>query len=319
MIEKEIQIDTMTKEDRYPEAFGAARQFVENGLGKPAGTLRILSFGCSTGEELSTLSRYFPGAQLFGCDIKPEVVAAAQARLGDKATVFVSSEVLLNAHGPFDLIFAMSVFCVHGDGRKDILQVLPFSRFEESLNQLVRHGTSDLLLVMNNTSYFIQETNLWSEFCEIRHPDILENSFVDRYSRDHRLLAQRHQAKNWGFYRARPDAGPIPDSYFANALFFRRAGDAGKELTMSRRRLALPAGCDAFQTVVHTARPDQPNELDFPMILTDESFRHDGKVIVRRTSSRRSLREPGAMYQHAQYEWASKEPLAVPTLDWPVS
>jgi hypothetical protein len=50
--------------DRYPEIFAAAAAAAPNAR-------RILSFGCSTGEECVTLANYFPNAQIVGTDINP--------------------------------------------------------------------------------------------------------------------------------------------------------------------------------------------------------------------------------------------------------
>ena len=50
--------------NRYPEIFAAAAAAAPNAQ-------RILSFGCSTGEECVTLANYFPGAQIVGTDINP--------------------------------------------------------------------------------------------------------------------------------------------------------------------------------------------------------------------------------------------------------
>src|SRR4051812_13585169 len=55
------QTTPYTEEDRYPELMGLAAKL------RP-GAKRILSFGCATGEELLTLRRYFPSAELVGAE-----------------------------------------------------------------------------------------------------------------------------------------------------------------------------------------------------------------------------------------------------------
>jgi chemotaxis methyl-accepting protein methylase len=48
-----------TAPNRYPEIFAAA-------VAAAAAARRILSFGCSTGEECVSLAEYFPKAEIIG-------------------------------------------------------------------------------------------------------------------------------------------------------------------------------------------------------------------------------------------------------------
>src|ERR1700730_17895603 len=65
-----------TLPDRYPWLFRfAAAELAERQ--HP----RILSFGCSRGEEPFTLRRYFPTAQINGIDVDPRNIAACEARV----------------------------------------------------------------------------------------------------------------------------------------------------------------------------------------------------------------------------------------------
>ncbi len=58
-----------TRYDRYPEIFRTAR------LAAGPQPLRILSFGCSTGEEPRTLAeKYFATSQILGVDVAPDVL-----------------------------------------------------------------------------------------------------------------------------------------------------------------------------------------------------------------------------------------------------
>lgn len=71
--------------------------------------LNVLSFGCSTGEELLSLRALLPGASLFGCDVDWHSLQKARALLGGSATVFLSDDATLRAHGPYDIIVCNSV------------------------------------------------------------------------------------------------------------------------------------------------------------------------------------------------------------------
>ena len=53
-----------TSEDRYPVLFDLASKLAPDAE-------RILSFGCSTGEELQAIRRRFPDAEIVGAEINP--------------------------------------------------------------------------------------------------------------------------------------------------------------------------------------------------------------------------------------------------------
>ena len=103
-----FQIGGDTREDRYPEIFA----FVRDGLGAE-GPVRLLSFGCSTGEEVFTLRRYFPRAAIDGIDINPYRIRACHARMRgapDAGLRFMAAGS--TAHLPdasYDAIFCLAV------------------------------------------------------------------------------------------------------------------------------------------------------------------------------------------------------------------
>src|SRR5687767_9417567 len=72
------QTTVLTSMDRYPTVFSACRHlFAEQK------EIRILSFGCSSGEEVLTLRQYFPHAYITGADINPRSLALCRKHLVD--------------------------------------------------------------------------------------------------------------------------------------------------------------------------------------------------------------------------------------------
>jgi hypothetical protein len=71
----EFQPYYYTLPDRYPWLFGFAATRIGS---RP--NLRILSFGCSRGEEVFSLRKYFPSAAVKGIDINPRNIARCLAR-----------------------------------------------------------------------------------------------------------------------------------------------------------------------------------------------------------------------------------------------
>jgi hypothetical protein len=62
----QIQADQATSLNRYPDVFTAVKQFTEKHMVIHP---KILSFGCSTGQEPVTLAtEYFPNSEIVGLD-----------------------------------------------------------------------------------------------------------------------------------------------------------------------------------------------------------------------------------------------------------
>ncbi|HXU94722.1 MAG TPA: class I SAM-dependent methyltransferase [Gallionella sp.] len=129
-----------TSFDRHPAIFS----FVRDALADD-GTLRILSYGCSTGEEVFTLRKYFPMAEIAGIDINPRSIAACrrkQTRSGDARLRFIHAAT---PHGEpaaaYDAVFCLSVLR-HGElGARQPASsghLIRFSDFEEIVQALCR-------------------------------------------------------------------------------------------------------------------------------------------------------------------------------------
>jgi SAM-dependent methyltransferase len=125
--------------DRHPTLFGYARDQL-GALDKP----RILSFGCSTGEEPLSLALYLPSAQINAVDINPHSIAIARKLIGRQGTANIDIE--LAATPPdhpeyYDAVFCLSVLR-HGDldanRPLDCSRVLPFARFAQTVGMLDR-------------------------------------------------------------------------------------------------------------------------------------------------------------------------------------
>jgi SAM-dependent methyltransferase len=155
-----------TEEDRYPAVFA----FVARELGRGAGG-RILSFGCSTGEEVFTLRRYHPEARITGLDISAERIATCRARLaargGDPGIAFaVASDARDRERGAYDAIFAMAVFR-HGrlGARPDTCgHVIRFADFAATVGDLARCLRPGGFFAIRNANFRFADTPAAAEF-----------------------------------------------------------------------------------------------------------------------------------------------------------
>jgi hypothetical protein len=101
-----FQAATFTQPDRFPELFAECRRRME-AIPEP----RILSFGCSVGDEIGTLLAYIPKVRIVGVDINPWCLRQCSRRGFDSRVRLVhrlSPEFLEIAQ--LDCIFCLAVF-----------------------------------------------------------------------------------------------------------------------------------------------------------------------------------------------------------------
>jgi len=147
----------VTRPDRYPLLFGAVRDL----LGERAQS--VLSFGCSSGEEVVSLRSYFPTARITGAEINKAMLARCRALPADPNTSFIhSTRDGIAAQGPYDAIFCMAVLQrrphqVESSGLTDLSRHYPFARFAEEIGFLASQLAPDGLLVVEHTQYRVED------------------------------------------------------------------------------------------------------------------------------------------------------------------
>ena len=144
------QVSKRTWTDRYPEIFAQCQTLM-----KPK---KILSFGCSTGEECASLDLYFPDATIYGADINDDALAEAQDKF-PKFTFLQSYYENLAAYGPYDAIFAMNVLHRGTQGAEMLPPYLPCD-FQEQIDQLVSLLVSGGHLVTYKAAYPVEHSDI---------------------------------------------------------------------------------------------------------------------------------------------------------------
>ena len=182
---RRIQTHPHTAIDRYPDVFKGCAEFVRCQGWDRMEDFRILSFGSSTGEEGHTLSTYFPNASVLGVDVDAESIRKAIKNFGSSRVRFEkSSSKTLDANGPFEMIFCMSVLCHWPEAKKmdDISSVFPFARFEESLHLLNAHLKPGGLLVIYNSNYCFKDSSLYRLYQPVVSDCVTGSGFVHKFS-----------------------------------------------------------------------------------------------------------------------------------------
>lgn len=168
-----IQTRHSTSPDRYPETFAEVARLVA-AWEEPE--LRILSFGCSKGDECLTLAeRYFtePGHQIVGTDINPKILLwAMQNNAHERVSYVTSSHPRFAKMGQFDVIFAMAVLCAHTDSdtARTAPVALSFDRFSAICAELDERLSPGGMLVIANANYRFTDTPLSARYDAIADP-----------------------------------------------------------------------------------------------------------------------------------------------------
>jgi SAM-dependent methyltransferase len=156
------QVPNATSVDRYPELFSLLADRLAN-KSQP----RILSFGCSTGEEVGTLLAYIPDAKIVGVDINRWNIGIARSSYSsDNAQFFTRLDQIPDAV-QFDAIVCMAVLQHQENTRPTIVDssaTYPFDRFEKQvvrLDSLLRPGGT---LIIEYANYRFEDTQVFSSY-----------------------------------------------------------------------------------------------------------------------------------------------------------
>ncbi len=155
-----------TVPNRYPVIFRLAAEAV-SGTVAP----RILSFGCSVGDELFSLRSYFPDAFITGIDINRWNVALCRIRLARardrRLRVAVGSSTVNEAAESYDAIFCMAVLrhgALGADGVERSDPLLSFADFARQTSDFARCLRPGGLLVLRHSNFRFSDTPASAEF-----------------------------------------------------------------------------------------------------------------------------------------------------------
>ncbi len=226
---KHFQGETFTVEDRYPELFAQCRERLADRPG-----VRILSYGCATGEEVFTLARYLPQAEIVGVDINPwclkECARKNTSVVSRRANDIDSGALLQNDDGQrsmqlrdelltrdpserirflhrmspefagavgFDAVFCMAVFqrTEHRTaGAEPADTGFTFERFEDEMKMLDKKLKAGGLLFLDECDFSFEQTEVAAGY---RPLEFAGNRALRRrplFGRDNRRMASEHDS-----------------------------------------------------------------------------------------------------------------------------
>lgn len=149
---------TLSWPDRYPRLFAEVAELLGD-VARP----KLLSFGCSAGEEVQSLKRMIPGARIVGLEInRAKLRACLKLPPDPDVSFFLSTPEAVAAHGPYDAVFCMAVLTrrPHEVERRklaNIARLYPHERFRDQLRILVRALEPGGLLVVEHSLYLVED------------------------------------------------------------------------------------------------------------------------------------------------------------------
>jgi len=174
------QVSGRTQMNRYPAIFEAARDY----FGASA-SIRILSFGCSTGEEVLTLREYFPAATIIGSEINRELLRICRGRAVDERIEFIgAAKEGIDRRAPFDAIFCNAVLQrdpqrVTRNRVTSLRKVYPFEKFDQQIAAFDSWLRPGGMLVVHKTHYLLADTGVSCRFRVLS----LGEPLLDRYAK----------------------------------------------------------------------------------------------------------------------------------------
>lgn len=150
------QWSNYTCEDRYPELFAICKEFF-----KDRENVKILSFGCSTGEEVYSIHSYLPKAAIIGADINPYNLRQCKKKKPPKNVGFMHtfSEEYRQSKD-FDAIFCLVVLLNVKNRKANVATEFTFQQFEKQLSELDEKLKTGGLLFIDRTDFDFMHTSI---------------------------------------------------------------------------------------------------------------------------------------------------------------
>ena len=192
-----LQSASTTELNRHPDIFNELKSRYSQEK------IRILSFGCSTGEECKSLSEYIPEAQIVGIDINTKSIESAKSNFANEQMKFMVKEPSgLTSLGKFDVIVAISVLCKHPEAEliNDISSIFPFEKYESIVSDLDQLLTKGGLLFIRSSNFCFKDTSLSEQYEVVswnqRSPELfpkfdLNNKRMEMYEEREELFIKK--------------------------------------------------------------------------------------------------------------------------------
>jgi len=184
----QYQVENNTTLFRNQSLFENMRSLLQASTFPGGARPKILSFGCSTGQEAVTLKFYFPDCDIYACDINETVLEVAKRNFGHLGIhFFMSTEGSISENGPYDAIFAFSTLC-QTTAPEAVELKFNFTAYCSTLEMFSDNLADNGYLVIYNSSYLFSDSTIAASFQSVRPGNIWENGFVPKFDKHDKWL-----------------------------------------------------------------------------------------------------------------------------------
>lgn len=189
--DRHYQGTTYTRLNRFPVLFSQCELVLKH-ITKP----QIISFGCSSGEEVFTLAQYMPCAKITGVDINKWCLKQCNKKSTNKNLFFINRiSQEYDRLNSVDAIFCLAVFQRAENRINNFIKIdkgLTFQKFEEEMSILDKKLKVGGLLFIDHCDFSFEDTYIASNYISFE----FENSkrFRDRplYGKNNEIISMQH-------------------------------------------------------------------------------------------------------------------------------
>ena len=233
---------------------------------------KILSFGCSIGDEVGSIRAFFPDAKIFGCESDPRLLEISRLTFQhDRDLTFFSSTFEdIAAHGPYDLIVASAVLC-RNPAPANYGAAFSFAQFEDVLGRFDQSLSVGGLLILSNAGYRFSDSDLSIGYRALQSDIIPSNGFVDVFYKDASPYLKQERSYGIPIYSRHGNYAARDDEDIANCIF-EKVIDGGDTRPVQLFVRPVPASLEAHYTFVRRNVDYSPIPVTYDALVVEKTI-----------------------------------------------
>jgi len=231
-------------------------------------SIKILSFGCSIGDELASIKLVFPQAKIFGCDVNKRLLDICKKSFGEYISLFESSRVNIVNNGPYDLIVASAVLC-RNPTPKDYAKAFPFSQFDDIVGLFDECLSENGIIAIPNSGYLFSDSSQYNKYTPIRSDVVHGSTFVDVFHKNGSVFLKQERSYGINIYSKHGDWRGMDEESAFDCIFEKSSGVKSPiSFTITR----VPGGLTSIATLKRQNIDYCPIEIRGNIIVTEHTF-----------------------------------------------